>query len=166
MLSSKMQEALNEQVNAEMYSAYIYLSMGAWFEEQNLSGFANWMKVQAQEEMAHAMKIYGFIFERGGKVAFKAIDAPPAEWDSPTAVFQHVLEHEQKVTGLINNLVDLAEQENDRATCSFLQWFVDEQVEEEASADQVVKQLEMVGDSPGPMFMLNNLLGQRQTGGQ
>jgi ferritin len=161
MISKKMEEALNEQVNAEMYSAYMYLSMEAYFKSQNLNGFANWMRAQAQEEMMHAIKIYDFINERGGKVTLKAIDGPPTEWESPLAVFEAVYAHEQKVTGLINGLVDLAIKEKDHATNTFLQWFVNEQVEEEASADEVVQQLKMMKDAPGGMFMLNRELGQR-----
>ena len=161
MISKKMEEALNEQINAEMYSAYMYLSMESYFKAQNLNGFANWMRIQTQEEAAHAMKIYGFINERGGRVTLKAIKGPPTEWDSALAVFKAVYEHEQKVTGLINNLVDLAIKEKDHASNSFLQWFVNEQVEEEASADAVVQQLTMMENAPGGMFMLDRELGQR-----
>jgi ferritin len=161
MISKKMEEALNAQVNAEMYSAYLYLSMESFFKSLNLNGFANWMRVQTQEEMMHAMKIYDFINERNGRVLLKAIDGPPTKWDSPLAVFKAVLKHEQKVTGLINDLVDLAIKEKDHATNSFLQWFVNEQVEEEASADEMVQQLKMMEDAPGGMFMLDRELGQR-----
>ena len=161
MISKKMEEALNEQINAEMYSAYMYLSMESYFKAQNLNGFANWMRIQTQEEAAHAMKIYDFINERGGRVTLKAIEGPPTEWDSALAVFKAVYEHEQKVTGLINNLVDLAIKEKDHASNSFLQWFVNEQVEEEASADAVVQQLTMMENAPGGMFMLDRELGQR-----
>ena len=156
-----MEEALNEQVNAEMYSAYLYLSMEAYFKSLNLNGFANWMRVQTQEEISHAMKIYGFIDERGGRITLKAIDEPQTKWDSPLAVFKAVYEHEQKVTGLINDLVDLAIEEKDHATNAFLQWFVNEQVEEESSADQVVQQFKMMEKAPGGMFMLDRELGQR-----
>jgi ferritin len=161
MISKKMEEALNAQVNAEMYSAYLYLSMESYFKSLNLNGFANWMRVQTQEEMMHAMKMYDFINERNGRVLLKAIDGPPTKWDSPLAVFKAVLKHEQKVTGLINDLVDLAIKEKDHATNSFLQWFVNEQVEEEASADEMVQQLKMMEDAPGGMFMLDRELGQR-----
>jgi ferritin len=161
MISKKMEDALNEQVNAEMYSAYMYLSMESHFKSHNLNGFANWMKIQTQEEVAHAMKIYDFINERGGRVTLKAIEGPPTEWDSALAVFKAVFKHEQKVTGLINNLVDLAIKEKDHATNSFLQWFVNEQVEEEASADGIVQQLKMMKNAPGGMFMLDRELGQR-----
>ncbi len=161
MISKKMEKALNEQVNAELYSAYLYLSMEAYFKSLNLNGFANWMRVQTQEEISHAMKIYGFIDERGGRITLKAIEGPQTKWDSPLAVFKAVYEHEQKVTGLINDLVDLAIEEKDHATNTFLQWFVNEQVEEEASADQVVQQLKMMEKAPGGMFMLDRELGQR-----
>jgi ferritin len=161
MISKKMEKALNEQVNAELYSAYLYLSMEAYFKSQNLNGFANWMRVQTQEEMMHAMKIYEFINERGGRITLKVIDGPQTKWDSPLALFKEVYTHEQKVTGLINNLVDLAIEEKDHATNTFLQWFVNEQVEEEASADQVVQQLKMMEKAPGGVFMLDRELGQR-----
>ena len=161
MISKKMEKALNEQVNAEMYSSYLYLSMESFFKSLNLNGFANWMRVQTQEEMLHAMKIYDFIIERGGRVTLKAIDGPPTKWDSPLAVFEAAFEHEQKVTGLIDDLVDLAIREKDHATNSFLHWFVNEQVEEEASADKIVRQLKMMENAPGGMFMLDRELGQR-----
>ncbi|MHC4351705.1 MAG: ferritin [Planctomycetota bacterium] len=161
MISKKMEDALNEQVNAELFSAYLYLSMESFFKSKNLNGFANWMRVQTQEEMSHAMKIYGFIDERGGRISLKAIDGPQTEWDSPLAVFEAVYEHEQKVTGLINDLVDLAIKEKDHATNSFLQWFVSEQVEEEASADQAVQQLKMIENAPGGIFLFDRELGQR-----
>ncbi|MFO7957919.1 MAG: ferritin [Candidatus Brocadiia bacterium] len=165
MLSKAMEEALNEQMNAEMYSAYLYLSMAAHFDAENLGGFAGWMKAQAQEEMAHAMKFYGYINEAGGKAVMAAIDAPPGEWESPLAVFENVYEHEQKVTSLINDLVDMASDQNDHATAAFLQWFVTEQVEEEASAEEIVRKLEMIGDSAQGLFMMDSHLGQRQAGG-
>ena len=161
MISKKMEEALNGQVNAELYSAYMYLSMESYFKSLNLNGFANWMRIQTQEEVTHAMKIYDFVNERGGRVTLSAIDGPPTEWNSPLAVFEAVYKHEQKVTGLINDLVDLAIKEKDHATNSFLQWFVNEQVEEESSADEIVQQLKMMEDAPGGMFMLDRELGQR-----
>lgn len=161
MISKKMEEALNGQVNAELYSAYLYLSMESYFKSLNLNGFATWMRVQTQEEVAHAMKIYEFLNERGGRAILKAIDGPQTEWDSPLAVFEAVYVHEQKVTGLINDLVDLAIKEKDHATNTFLQWFVNEQVEEESSADEVVQQLKMMENAPGGMFMLDRELGQR-----
>ena len=161
MIGKKMQDALNEQVNAELYSAYLYLSMESYFKSKNMNGFANWMRVQTQEEMSHVMKFYDFIDERGGRIVLKAIEGPPTEWDSPLAVFEVVYEHEQEVTALIHKLVDLAIAEKDHATHSFLQWFVNEQVEEESSADQVVQQLKMIENAPGGMFLFDRELGQR-----
>jgi ferritin len=161
MISKKMQEALNGQLNAELYSSYLYLSMAAYFLSLNLGGFANWMRVQAQEEDMHAMKFYNFINERGGRVLLKPIDGPQTEWDSPLAAFEAVLEHEQTVTGLINDLVELALVEHDHATNIFLQWFVTEQVEEEDSANDVIQQIKMVGEAEGGLFMLDRELAQR-----
>jgi len=161
MISKKMQDALNGQVNAELYSAYLYLSMESYFKSLNLNGFANWMRVQTQEEVVHATKIYDFINERGGRAILKAIAGPPTTWDSPLAVFEAAYKHEQKVTGLINDLVDLAIKEKDHATNTFLQWFVNEQVEEEASADAIVQQLKMMESAPGGLFMLDRELAQR-----
>ena len=161
MLNEKMEKALNDQVNAEMYSAYLYLSMVAYFQSLNLGGFANWMRAQTQEEMVHAMKFYDYINERGGRVVLKPIEAPPTEWKSPLDAFETAYEHELKVTGLINHLVDLAVDERDHATNNVLQWFVAEQVEEEDSASGVVGQIKLVGEAPGGLFMLDRELGQR-----
>ena len=161
MIKEKIKDAINKQINAEMYSAYLYLSMSAYFESINLKGFANWMKAQVQEEMVHAMKFYDYINERGGRVLLTAIDAPPTQWDSSLAVFEYTYKHEQRVTGLINGLVDLAISEKDHATNNFLQWFVAEQVEEESSADAVVQKLKIAGDRSGGLFMLDRELGQR-----
>ncbi len=161
MLKKTMQDALNAQMNAEIYSAYLYFSMSAYFESLNLKGFANWMRVQAQEEMMHAMKFYAYILERGGRVMTAAIDAPPTDWDSPLAVFTNTHEHEQKVTSLIHALVDLAVKEKDHATANFLQWFVGEQVEEESSADAIVQQMKLAGEAPHALFMLDKEYGQR-----
>lgn len=161
MISEKMQDALNGQINAELYSSYLYLSMEAYFESLSLAGFANWMRIQTQEEMIHVMKIYSFVNERGGRVILESVDKPPAQWQRPLGVFEAVYEHEQKVTGLVNDLVNLAIEEKDHATNSFLQWFVNEQVEEEASADQVVQKLKMVENSPGGQFMIDQELAQR-----
>ncbi len=161
MISKKMEEALNGQVNAELYSAYLYLSMESYFKSLDLNGFANWMRVQTQEEIVHVMKIYDFINERGGRILLQAIEGPPTQWDSPRAVFEAAYAHEQKVTGLINGLVDLAIKEKDHATHTFLQWFVNEQVEEEASADTIIQQLKMMESAPGGLFMLDRELAQR-----
>ena len=161
-MTERMEEALNKQLNAELYSAYMYLSMTAWFEAMNLDGFASWMKAQALEEMEHAMKFYNFINERGGRVRLMPIEGPPTDWDSPVDVFEAAYKHEQYVTSLINDPVELAIQEKDHATQIFLQWFVTEQVEEEASFSAILEKLRMVGESPGPLFMMDRELGQRQ----
>ena len=161
MLSDKMQEALNGQLNAELYSSYLYLSMHAYFKRINLDGFANWMYFQAQEELTHAMKFYDFINQRSGKVRLQQVEAPPWEWDSPLAVFEATLEHEKKVTGRINALVDLALSEHDHATNIFLQWFVSEQVEEEESVVGVLEQLKLMGDAKGGLFMIDRELAKR-----
>jgi ferritin len=161
MISKNMEKALNEQINAEMYSAYLYLSMESYFRSLDLSGFANWMRVQVQEEMMHAMKIYDFVDARGGRIILKSIAAPQTEWKSPLAVFEATYKHEQKVTGLINELVSLAIKEKDHATHTFLQWFVNEQVEEESSADKIIQQMKMMEEAPGGMFMLDRELGLR-----
>ena len=161
MLNDKMREALNDQLIAETYSGYLYLAMGAYFEAEGLRGFAHWMGIQAREEFFHAAKFYNFINERGGRVVLKAIDGPPTEWASPLAVFEAVLAHEQKVTGLINDLVGLAQEEKDHASGIFLQWFVTEQVEEEDSAGEILQQLKLVGEAGQGLFMLDKEMGQR-----
>ena len=161
MLSKKLESELNKQLNAELYSAYLYLSMAAYYESTNLKGFANWMNVQAQEEQVHGMKIYDYINGRGGRVQLAAIEAPPVEWSSVVDVFDNVYSHEQKVTGLINNLVNIATEEKDHATVNFLQWFVAEQVEEEASASEVLEQLKFIDGKGSGIFMLDRELKQR-----
>jgi len=166
MISKKMQDALNIQVNAELYSAYLYLAMVAYFQSANLAGFANWMRVQTQEEVSHAMKIYDFVIERGGRAILEAIAKPAGEWKSPLAVFEAAYKHEQKVTGLINKLVELAAKEKDLATNIFLQWFVTEQVEEEKNASEIVAKLQMLKDVPQAVYMLDKELGQRTKGGE
>jgi ferritin len=161
MLSKNLQDAMNEQIKNELYSAYLYLSMSAYCEAANLPGFAHWMRVQAQEEEAHAMKFYDFIYERGGRVVLQAIDQPPVEFPSPLAVFEQTLEHEQKVTAMIHDLYTLAVEEKDYASQAFLQWFVTEQVEEEASASQILETLKMIGDKGHALIMLDRQLGRR-----
>jgi ferritin len=161
MLNEKIQEAFNKQINAETYSAYLYLSMAAYFENLSLKGFANWMRCQAQEELVHSMKFFNFIGERGGRVKLTQIDSPPTEWTSPLHAFQDAYAHEVKVTNLINGLVDLSIGERDHAANNFLQWFVAEQVEEESSADAVVQQLKLAGDQGGGLFMIDRELAQR-----
>ena len=157
----KMEQALNGQLNAEYYSSYMYLSMAAYFSSIDLPGFANWMRIQVQEEEFHALKFYDYIIERCGRVILQTIEAPPSEWDSPLEAFKATLAHEQKVTGLINDLVYLAREEKDNATEIFLQWFVSEQVEEEDSVNTVLGQLKLIKDSPQALFMLDKELAQR-----
>ncbi|MCX8104161.1 MAG: ferritin [Candidatus Bipolaricaulota bacterium] len=162
MLSKRMQTALNEQIVRELESAYVYLSMCAYFEAQNLRGMAHWMRLQAQEEIKHAMKIFDFVNDRGGRVELGAIEKPPVEFKSPLEAFQKALAHEQKITKCINDLYDLADDEDDYPTEVMLQWFIDEQVEEEKSASEVVEQLKLVGDNGAGLLVLDQKLGQRQ----
>ena len=166
MLTEKMQKALNGQMIAELYSSYLYLSMHAYFKSVNLDGFANWMYYQTQEELTHAMKLYDFICQRGGRVQLAQIEAPPGEWNSPLAVFEATLAHEQKVTGLINDLVEVAHEERDHATQIFLQWFVSEQVEEEESVGGVLEQLKLMGEAQGGLFMIDRELAKRSPSGE
>ncbi len=161
MLTEKVQIALNGQFNAELYSSYLYLSMHAYFKSINLDGFANWMYQQAKEELVHAMKFYNFINQRGGRAKTAAVDEPPSEWASPLAVFEETLSHEQKVTGLINTLVEVANEAHDHATQIFLQWFVTEQVEEEESAGGVLEQLKLMKGHAGGLFMIDRELEKR-----
>jgi ferritin len=161
MLSSKMQKALNDQINAELFSSYLYLAMAADMTAKNLDGVGHWFEVQAEEEHGHAMKFYKFVLERQGVVKLAAIQEPPARWASALAAFEATYEHEQKVTAMIHKLLDLAVAEKDHATASFLKWFVDEQVEEEANAAETVAKLRMVGDAKGGLFMLDRALAQR-----
>jgi ferritin len=161
MLKENVQDALSGQLNAEMYSSYLYLSMSSYFSSTDLAGFANWMRCQAKEELMHAMKLYDYINERGGRIILKPIEGPATEWKSPQDAFEHTYRHEQKVTGLINDLVDLAIVEKDHATNNFLQWFVSEQVEEEASASDVLQKVKRVGDNTSSLFMLDTELAQR-----
>ncbi|HHW62181.1 MAG TPA: ferritin [Syntrophomonadaceae bacterium] len=162
MIKQNLADALNKQINAELYSAYLYLSMAAYCENISLKGFAHWMRMQTKEEVAHAMHMYEYLAERGGRIMLETIAAPPTEWESPLDMFTEVYAHEQKVTGLINDLVNLAQDERDHALYTFLQWYVSEQVEEEASADEIVQQLKLMGqDNPSLLFMLDRELGQR-----
>ena len=162
MFTKKMEDAINKQINAEIWSSYLYLSMSAYFEHQNLSGMANWMKVQAQEELTHAMKFFHYINERGGRVLLSAIDKTETEWDCPQSAFEDALAHEQKVTAMIDNLMDIAIAEKDHASRSMLTWFVDEQVEEEANATAIIEQLKMIGKDRGPgLMMLDRELAAR-----
>ncbi|MCT4660764.1 MAG: ferritin [Tissierellales bacterium] len=161
MLKASLEKAINEQITAEMYSAYLYLSMAAYFEEQNLPGFANWMRVQFEEEQFHAMKFFDYVNERGGRVRLGAIEQPQIEWNGPIDVFEETYKHEQHVTSLINNLMDLAIEERDHAMKSFLNWYIDEQVEEEANVTSLLDQLKLIDGKGHGMLMLDRELSQR-----
>ncbi|HSW00444.1 MAG TPA: ferritin [Sedimentisphaerales bacterium] len=162
MLTEKMEKALNKQINEELYSSYLYLAMSAWFESVNLPGCAAWMAAQAREENGHAMKLFKFINERRGRVILQGIKEPPKEWKSPLAAFEASLNHEQHITGRIDELMNLAIAEKDHATAGMLQWFVSEQVEEEAHVDGVVQKLKMADKAPGAMLMMDHALGERK----
>ena len=161
MLDVKVEKALNDQIVAEMYSAYLYLSMASYFDAQGLGGFAQWMRSQFAEEQVHALKMFSYVGERGGRVRLGAIEAPQSDWNSPLEVFEQTLAHEQLVTGLINKLVDLALEISDHATDNFLRWFVTEQVEEEDTADSIRQQLKLIGDNGQGLLMLDRELGTR-----
>lgn len=162
VIKEKMQKAINKQINAELYSSYLYLSMSAHFKALNFKGFAHWLALQAKEENTHAMKFYEYLIDRGGKVNLTDIDAPRTDWKSPLAVFEEVYEHELKVTSLITDLVKLAKDEGDYATESLLKWFVDEQVEEEANALEIIDKLKRIKDSANGLFMMDHELGERK----
>lgn len=161
MLNPKIQEAFNRQLNAELHSSYLYLSMVAYFESENLAGMATWMRIQAQEELNHALKFFDFINDRDGRVTLTPVEGPKTEWESPLGAFQDAYAHECKITGLINQLVDLSIKESDHAANAFLQWFVTEQVEEEASAKSIVDKLKLAGDNPVALLMMDGELAQR-----
>jgi ferritin len=161
MISKKLNDAINEQINRELYSEYLYSSMRAWFASQSLDGFANWMMVQTKEEHAHGMGLYQYLLERGGKVVLKAIAQPPAEFKTPLNAFKMTLEHEHFITKSINELMDLAAKEKDHALKSFLQWYVDEQVEEENNDETIIHKLEMVKDRPEGILFLDKELSLR-----
>lgn len=160
-ISKIMEEAINEQINKEFYSAYLYLSMESYFDSKSMKGFANWMRIQAQEEMTHAMKLFDHVGERGGKVTLKSIDKPNNDWKTPLDVFEEVYAHEIIVTKSIHNLAEIAEKEKDRSALSFLQWFIDEQVEEEASSDEIRQKLIMTKQDSAGIFMIDQELAQR-----
>jgi len=161
MLDAHVQNAMNEQIKNELYSAYLYLSMSAYCEEASLPGFAHWMRSQAQEEVQHAMKFFKYIAERGGRVVLQAIDQPPGEFESPTAIFAETLAHEEKVTAMIHDLYALSVVQKDYASQVFLQWFVEEQVEEEANATEILETLKRIGDKGHALVMLDRQLGAR-----
>jgi ferritin len=161
MLTEKMEKMLNEHLNHELYSSYLYLAMAAYCESIDLKGFANWMRIQVQEELGHVTKFYDYILERDSRVLLTAIDGPPTSWDSPVVTFTETLKHEQGVTKRISSIVKAALEENDFATHTFLQWFITEQVEEEASVRDVLQKVKMVGDSGDGLFLIDRELGQR-----
>jgi ferritin len=161
MISEKIQDALNNQLNKEMFSSYLYLSMAAYFEKMNLSGMSNWMRLQSIEEHEHAMKFYDFIIKVGGAVKLRAIDEPQSEWESAQKVFDDALHHEQYISSSINKLTDLAIAESDHATKTFLHWFVEEQVEEEATVQQIVDNFKLLGNDKSGLFLMDRELGAR-----
>jgi ferritin len=161
MIGKKTESAINDQINEEMYSSYLYLSMAAHFEAEKLPGFANWMRVQAKEENFHAMKFFDYLLERGGRVHLKPIGGPDAAWKTPLAAFEAAYKHEIHITQRINKVMDVAEAEKDRSAANLLQWYIDEQVEEERNAETLVHKLKMIGDSKGSLYMLDKELSKR-----
>jgi ferritin len=162
LIKENILKELNKQINEEMYSSYLYLSMAAYFENLNLGGFAHWMRKQTSEEYGHAMKFYDYIVDRDSKVHLDTIQAPKTEWASPLNVFEESLKHEQHITGRINGLVELAKNEKDNATFSMLQWFVNEQVEEEKNVIEIIEKLKMLGDTQGLLLFMDAELAKRQ----
>lgn len=162
MLKDSMLDKLNEQIQHEAYSAYLYYSMVGYFESENLKGFANWMQIQAQEEITHMHRIFTYINDKGASVVLGPVDQPPSKWDSPVECIRQTLEHECFISEKINECVTLALSENDHATNAMLQWFVAEQVEEEANADELLQKVIMIGDNASGMFLVDNELGQRK----
>ncbi len=162
MISSKMQTAINDQIQAEFYSAYMYLAMSVYFSGQNLDGIAHWLKVQYEEENEHAHKLIDFLLERGGTVELKAIQAPDKKYGSALQTFEKVLAHEKLVTSLIHKLYELAIKEKDYASQVFLQWFISEQVEEEANADAIVEQMKRIPENSAALFYFDKKLGKRE----
>ncbi len=161
MIKKEVLDAINEQINAESYSAYLYLSMAAYFEDMGLSGFANWMKVQYQEEAAHALKFFNYLTERNGKVVLKTIEQVPVDFGGIVDVFEKTLVHENHVTDLINNLMNVAMAASDHASQSFLKWFIDEQVEEEANVQKILDTLKLINGQGNGIFMMDREMGQR-----
>jgi len=161
MLDKGIEEAINDQINYELYSAYIYYAMQSWFLEKTMNGMATWMSVQVKEEMSHAQIFYNYVVERGGRVLLKGIEGPMNDFDSPLHVYRTALEHEQKVTARINRIMDLAIEIKDHATVQFLQWFVAEQVEEESAAAEIAGKLEWAQEAPAALYQIDNELGTR-----
>lgn len=162
MISEKMQKAISDQIIAEFYSSYLYLAMSAWCETQNLKGFARWMRMQAEEEREHAFKLFDYLVDRGGRVRLGVLDAPPGDFGSIQDVFEKTLAHEKGVTAGIHKLNELAMQEKDYATTAHLQWFITEQVEEEAGAEEILNQIKMVEGRPGSLFYIDRHVGKRE----
>ncbi len=161
MINEKLEKAFNDQINKELYSEYLYLSMQAYFERLNLKGFVNWFTVQVQEEHAHAMGMFNYVHERGGRVELEAIDKPENNWESPLACFEQVLEHEEYVTSRINALMDVADEVKDRAALSFLDWYLKEQVEEESNVGGVLATLKLIGNDANALLLLDKELATR-----
>jgi ferritin len=161
MLNKEIEQALGKHLNMEIYSSHLYYSMSAYFEALSLKGFAHWLRIQALEELSHVQKFFDYVHERGGRLIMQTVEAPPYEWESPLRAFEGVYEHEAKVTTLINALMDLAISQSDHATVNFLQWFIAEQVEEEATADEAVQQLRLVEKTPGGLFLLDQQMNKR-----
>lgn len=161
MINEKVGNIINEQINKEFYSSYLYLSMSAHFSDIGLLGFANWTRIQAQEETAHAMLMYDFLIDRGYKVKLSAIDATPNKWGSNLSIMEEILKHEVYVTGLINNIYSIAEEAKDRATMSYMNWFIDEQVEEEANSKEIIDKLKLIGDDKSALYLLDKDLTAR-----
>ena len=161
MLNKEIEAAINDQINAEIYSSSLYYAMAAYFDSLSLKGFAHWLRVQALEELTHVQKFFAYVQGRGGRVLMKPVEGPPNDWSTPLAAFEAVLEHEQHVTARINNLMDLSIKASDHASANFLQWFVGEQVEEEASAEEVVQQLKLVEKTEGGLFLLDREMDKR-----
>jgi len=161
MIKKTIQDAINRQLNSELYSAYLYLSMASYFDSVNQPGFSHWMKIQAQEEVAHGMRFYDYLIQQKNRVLMSDIETPQLEWVSPIAAFEHVLSHEKAVTSLINNLVKLATDEKDDVTYEFLKWFVKEQVEEEMSAGHALKKVKEAGTDKNKISIVDSSLGKR-----
>ena len=164
MIDSDIQDAINTQIRNEYYSSYLYLSMSAYCESKNFSGFASWLRKQSQEELVHAMKFFDYLIDRGGRAVLDSIEQPASEFGTFLEMFEEVLEHEREVTGMINNIYDLAASKNDQATLVMLHWFIEEQVEEEKSAEEVVEKVKLAEDSPAALFILDRELGGRESG--
>ncbi len=162
MPSKKMESALNQQIQSEFYSAYLYLSMSAYCQESNLDGLAHWMQVQSREEIGHAMRIFNYLHSRGARVVLQAIDRPPDSFKSPRRMFEQALKHEQEISKAFHKLYKLAQDESDYATEVELQWFITEQVEEEKTAGDILQRLILVGDHPGSLLMIDHQLGSRE----